>query len=201
MASRRPRTPRSTSPSPTAATRSPRRSCSGASEIVPVKPTTQAHSLGIGSPGDGVFVIEAVRGRGGTAASVSDKEIFAGIDLLASTEGLLTEPAGGTTVAVVKKLAAEGRLDPDETVVAIVTGNGLKTLYDHPAKPWPSKVAVRHRDDALRAGGLPARGRSRARQRAVARVERNPPLPSHPIPSHSGASRSEVPSLRRVGCG
>jgi threonine synthase len=112
----------------------------GASEIVPVKPTTQAHSLGIGSPGDGVFVIEAVRGRGGTAASVSDKEIFAGIDLLASTEGLLTEPAGGTTVAVVKKLAAEGRLDPDETVVAIVTGNGLKTLYDHPAKPWPSKV-------------------------------------------------------------
>ena len=105
----------------------------GASEINPVKPPPQAHSLGIGSPGDGVFVIEAVRGRGGTAASVSDKEIFAGIDLLASTEGLLTEPAGGTTVAVVKKLAAEGRLDPDETIVAIVTGNGLKD----PLRPRP----------------------------------------------------------------
>jgi|SRR5580704_217134 threonine synthase len=112
----------------------------GASEINPVKPTTKAHSLGIGSPGDGVFVIDAVRSRGGTAAAVSDKEIFAGIDLLASTEGLLTEPAGGTTVAVVEKLAAAGRLDPDETVVAVITGNGLKTLYEHPAKPWPDKV-------------------------------------------------------------
>ena len=69
----------------------------------PCKPTTQAHSLGIGSPGDGVFVIEAVASRGGTAASVSDKEIFAGIDLLAATEGLLTEPAGGTTVAVAEE--------------------------------------------------------------------------------------------------
>jgi len=113
---------------------------SGASEIDPVKPTTLAHSLGIGSPGDGVFVIEAVRGRGGTAAAVSDKEIFAGIDLLASTEGILTEPAGGTTVAVIEKLAAEGRIDPDETVVAVITGNGLKTLYEHPAKKWPDKV-------------------------------------------------------------
>ena len=112
----------------------------GASEISPCKPTTLAHSLAIGAPGDGVFVIEAVRGRGGTAAAVSDREIFAGIDLLAATEGILTEPAGGTTVAVVKKLAAEGRLDPDEVVVAMITGNGLKTLYDHPSKPWPSKV-------------------------------------------------------------
>jgi threonine synthase len=112
----------------------------GASEINPVKPTTKAHSLGIGSPGDGVFVIDAVRSRGGTAAAVSDKEIFAGIDLLASTEGLLTEPAGGTTVAVVEKLAAAGHLDPEETVVAVITGNGLKTLYEHPAKPWPDKV-------------------------------------------------------------
>ncbi|HWX46354.1 MAG TPA: threonine synthase [Solirubrobacteraceae bacterium] len=113
---------------------------SGASEINPCEPTTLAHSLAIGAPGDGVFVIEAVRSRGGTAASVGDKEIFAGIDLLAVTEGILTEPAGGTTVAVVKKLAAEGKLDPDETVVAMITGNGLKTLYDHPSKPWPSKV-------------------------------------------------------------
>ncbi len=112
----------------------------GASEINPVKPTTKAHSLAIGSPGDAVFVIDAVRSRGGTAAAVSDREIFAGIDLLAATEGILTEPAGGTTVAVVKKLAAEGRLDPEETVVAIITGNGLKTLYEHPAKPWPDKV-------------------------------------------------------------
>ncbi len=103
---------------------------------------------------------------------VSDKEIFAGIDLLASTEGVLTEPAGGTTVAVVKKLAEQGHLDPDETVVAMITGNGLKTLYEHPSKPWPSKVQCRHRDDARRAGGIPARGRVGAGQRAAARLER-----------------------------
>jgi threonine synthase len=113
----------------------------GASEIQAESPTTLAHSLAIGAPGDGVFVIDAVRTRAGAAATVSDREIFAGIDLLASTEGVLTEPAGGTTVAVVKKLAAEGHLDPDEVVVAMITGNGLKTLYEHPSKPWPSKVA------------------------------------------------------------
>lgn len=109
-------------------------------EIHPCRPTTVAHSLAIGSPGDGYLVIEAVNSREGSAASVSDPEIFAGIDLLASTEGILTEPAGGTTIAVLKKLAASGQLDPDAVVVAIITGNGLKTLDDHPAKPWPSMV-------------------------------------------------------------
>jgi threonine synthase len=110
------------------------------SEIHPCTPTTAAHSLAIGSPGDGYLVIEAVRSRGGSAASASDEEIFAGIDLLAVTEGILTEPAGGTTVAVLKKLAETGELDPDAVVVAIITGNGLKTLDDHPPKPWPSMV-------------------------------------------------------------
>ncbi len=109
-------------------------------EIRPVTPETAAHSLAIGSPGDGYLVIDAVRKRGGTGGFASDPEIFAGIDLLAATEGLLTEPAGGTTVAVLEKLAAEGRFAPDETVVAIITGNGLKTLDDHPEKPWPDKV-------------------------------------------------------------
>ena len=67
-------------------------------------------------------------------------EIFAGIDLLAATEGLLTEPAGGTTIAVLEKLAAAGRFGPDETVVVMITGNGMKTLDEHPPKPWPAKV-------------------------------------------------------------
>lgn len=110
------------------------------SDIHAVKPTTVAHSLAIGAPGDGHLVIDAVAQRGGTAACVEDTEIFACIDLLASTEGVFTEPAGGTTIAVLKKLAEEGRLGPDEVVVAIITGNGLKTLVDHPAKPWPSMV-------------------------------------------------------------
>jgi threonine synthase len=85
-------------------------------------------------------VIDAVHSRGGTAAFASDPEIFAGIDLLAATEGLLTEPAGGTTIAVLEKLAAAGRFAPDDTVVALITGNGLKTLDDHPPKEWPAKI-------------------------------------------------------------
>jgi threonine synthase len=109
-------------------------------EIHAVKPETAAHSLAIGAPGDGYLVVDAVRKRGGTGGFASDPEIFAGIDLLAATEGLLTEPAGGTTIAVLEKLAAAGRFGPDETVVAIITGNGLKTLDDHPQKPWPAKV-------------------------------------------------------------
>jgi threonine synthase len=109
-------------------------------EIHPVTPETAAHSLAIGAPGDGYLVIDAVRKRGGTGGFASDPEIFAGVDLLAATEGLLTEPAGGTTIAVLEKLAASGRFSPGETVVAIITGNGLKTLDDHPQKPWPAKV-------------------------------------------------------------
>jgi threonine synthase len=110
----------------------------GDAEIHPCTPETVAHSLAIGSPGDGYLVIEAVRSRHGSAGSASDEEIFAGIDLLARTEGILTEPAGGTTIAVLSKLARARELDPDATVVAIITGNGLKTLEDHPKKTWPS---------------------------------------------------------------
>ena len=109
-------------------------------EIHPVTPETAAHSLAIGAPGDGYLVIDAVHKRGGTAAFASDPEIFAGIDLLAATEGLLTEPAGGTTIAVLEKLAAAGRFAPDDTVVAMITGNGLKTLDEHPPKQWPAKI-------------------------------------------------------------
>jgi threonine synthase len=109
-------------------------------EIHAVTPETAAHSLAIGAPGDGYLVIDAVRKRGGTGGFASDPEIFAGIDLLAATEGLLTEPAGGTTIAVLEKLARAGRFGPDETVVAVITGNGLKTLDDHPEKPWPEEI-------------------------------------------------------------
>lgn len=112
----------------------------GEEEIQPRVPTTIAHSLAIGTPGDGYLVIDAVRSRGGSAATANDEEIFAGIDLLARTEGILTEPAGGTTVASLSKLAASGQVDPDATIVAIITGNGLKTLEDHPDRPWRSAV-------------------------------------------------------------
>ena len=130
-------------------------------EIQAVTPETAAHSLAIGAPGDGYLVIDAVRKRGGTGGFASDPEIFTGIDLLASTEGMLTEPAGGTTIAVLEKLAAAGRFGPNDTVVAIITGNGLKTLDDHPEKPWPAKIdceldAMLAALEELRRGGSPS---------------------------------------------
>ncbi len=109
-------------------------------EIEPQTPETAAHSLAIGAPGDGSLVVDAVRSRGGSAAAVSDEEIWGAIDLLGATEGILTEPAGGTTIASTARLAQEGKLGPDEVVVAIISGNGLKTLQEHPDKPWPEGV-------------------------------------------------------------
>ncbi|MDX6608927.1 MAG: threonine synthase [Solirubrobacterales bacterium] len=113
----------------------------GSGEIEPQSPHTAAHSLAIGAPGDGPLVVDAVMSRGGSAATATDSEIFDAIDLLGATEGVLTEPAGGTTVASTIKLANEGKLGPDDTVVAIISGNGYKTLDEHPDKPWAEGVA------------------------------------------------------------
>jgi threonine synthase len=112
----------------------------GGGEIAPQTPETAAHSLAIGAPGDGALVVDAVVSRGGAAATASDEEIFEAIDLLGATEGILTEPAGGTTVACTARLAQEGKIGPDEVVVAVISGNGLKTLHEHPDKSWPEMV-------------------------------------------------------------
>jgi len=100
----------------------------GSDHIRPVKPATIAKSLAIGNPADGWYALEAVRRSGGAIAAVSDEEIVAGIRLLARTEGIFAETAGGVTVATVAKLAAAGVIRPDERVVVYVTGNGLKTV-------------------------------------------------------------------------
>jgi threonine synthase len=110
-------------------------------DLEPQSPDTAVHSLAIGAPGDGPLVIDAVRSRGGSAGTVSDVEVFEAIDLLGATEGILTEPAGGTTIASLGQLAAKGKIAPEETVVAIISGNGLKTIQDHPDKAWPEMVA------------------------------------------------------------
>jgi threonine synthase len=106
--------------------------------IEPVKPNTIAKSIAIGNPADGFYVLEAVRESGGWGEAATDAEIVDGIRLLARTEGIFTEPAGGTTVAVTKKLVAQGRIPRDEPVVISVTGNGYKTVEavaDGVAKP------------------------------------------------------------------
>ena len=94
----------------------------------PVKPDTIAKSLAIGNPADGPYAIELARRSGGGIDSVTDDEIREGIRLLAETTGIFTETAGGTTTAVLKKLADRGDIDPDERVAVIITGEGLKTL-------------------------------------------------------------------------
>jgi len=94
----------------------------------PVKPDTIAKSLAIGNPADGPYAIEVARNSGGSIDSVSDDEIRAGIALLAQSTGIFTETAGGVTTATLAKLAARGDIDPDERVVLVITGEGLKTL-------------------------------------------------------------------------
>ncbi len=95
--------------------------------ITPVKPNTVAKSIAIGNPADGVYALDIAHQTNGNIESVSDPEIIEGIKLLAETEGIFTETAGGTTVAVLKKLVEAGKIDPDETTVVYITGNGLKT--------------------------------------------------------------------------
>ncbi|MGH2945393.1 MAG: threonine synthase [Solirubrobacteraceae bacterium] len=94
----------------------------------PVKPDTIAKSLAIGNPADGPYAVELARATCGAIESVSDDEVRAGIRLLAETTGIFTETAGGVTTAVLAKLAEAGAINPDERVVAYITGDGLKTL-------------------------------------------------------------------------
>ncbi len=94
----------------------------------PVKPDTIAKSLAIGNPADGPYALDLARRTGGGVDSVDDDEIREGVKLLAQTTGIFTETAGGVTVGVLRKLAERGEIDPAERVVAIITGEGLKTL-------------------------------------------------------------------------
>ena len=100
----------------------------GTLEITPQKPSTIAKSLAIGNPADGYHAVKAILESGGAGEDVSDGEIVEGIRLLAETEGVFSETAGGVTVAVARKLIARGRLNPEESIVLAITGNGLKTI-------------------------------------------------------------------------
>jgi len=107
----------------------------GSDTIRPVKPDTIAKSLAIGNPADGYFALDAVRQTEGGLAAVSDGEVVEGIRLLARTEGIFAETAGGVTVASLKRLAEEGVVGADERVVLYITGLGLKTLDAVEADP------------------------------------------------------------------
>jgi threonine synthase len=99
----------------------------GKADIEPQKPATLARSLAIGNPADGHYAIKAIKRSGGWAEDVSDPEMIESIQLLAETEGIFTETAGGVTTGCARKLYRQGRIAPEETTVLCITGNGLKT--------------------------------------------------------------------------
>ncbi len=122
---------------------------SNAADVTPIeKPSTVAKSLAIGDPGDGVYALRAIRESGGVAESATNTEILDAIQLLARTEGIFAEPAGGVAVAVLKKLVESGEVHRDEEVVCCVTGNGFKateSILSSISKP----VEIEPRLDAL----------------------------------------------------
>jgi threonine synthase len=124
----------------------------GSDVIRPVKPNTIAKSLAIGNPADGYYATQAVLETGGTGEDVSDQEIIDGIKLLARTEGIFAETAGGVTVAVAKKLIGSGKISRDKTTVMCVTGNGLKTqeaLHNQTISPYYIKPNIGSFEETL----------------------------------------------------
>jgi threonine synthase len=114
----------------------------GTDAIRPVKPKTIAKSLAIGNPADGWYALEVMRKSGGSCAAVTDDEVREAIGLLARTEGIFAETAGGVTIATLCKLAASGAVRPDERVVALVTGHGLKTVEALSGTPGSAPTAT-----------------------------------------------------------
>src|SRR5437870_608599 len=118
----------------------------GETDIQPQKPSTIARSLAIGNPADGHYAIKTITKSGGWAEDVSDGQVVEGIQLVAETEGVFTETAGGVTVSCARKLCLQDRILPDETTVLCITGNGLKTTdalagrYEL-EEPIPPKIA------------------------------------------------------------
>jgi len=119
----------------------------GTFDVRPVRPNTIAKSLAIGDPADGYYALQIVEETGGAMDAATDAAVVEGIELLARTEGIFAETAGGVTVAVLRQLVAAGVVDPDELVVAYITGNGLKTtdaVAQHVAPPLrvPPRLAA-----------------------------------------------------------
>jgi threonine synthase len=119
----------------------------GRNDIEPQKPSTIARSLAIGNPADGFYAARTIAGSGGWAEDSSDPEIVQAMALLAESEGIFTETAGGVTVSAARKLYAQGRIAPEETTVLCITGNGLKTTDAlagrfEVAEPIPPKLAA-----------------------------------------------------------
>ena len=120
--------------------------------VRPVRPQTVAKSLAIGNPADGYYVLKIIKESGGAADAVTDEEIVEGMKLLARTEGIFAETAGGVTIATLKRLVQAGHIRPDELTVAYITGNGLKTqeaVVDSVVQPVHIKPTLRSFEEAM----------------------------------------------------
>lgn len=140
----------------------------GTDLISPIKPNTIASSIAIGNPADGYYVVKTIQETGGWGESATDEEILDGIKLLASTEGIFTEPAGGTEVAVTKKLVQQGRIPRDEPTVICITGNGYKTIEAVAGiveKPFCINADLKNFDDLYNQLNQPSREKAVAGKR------------------------------------
>jgi threonine synthase len=122
----------------------------GLARFEPQKPDTIARSLAIGNPADGPFAIQQIRESGGWADDTSDREVVEAIELLAESEGIFAETAGGVTTGVAQKLVREGRIRADETTIVSITGNGLKTT-DAISAEYPATEAIAPKLEAFEA--------------------------------------------------
>jgi threonine synthase len=123
----------------------------GANEVRPVKPNTVAKSLAIGSPADGWYAIQTARQTGGAIDACTEAEVVEGVMLLAETEGVFTETAGGVTIAVLRRLVESGAIGAEEETVALVTGNGYKTVEALEGTLEPSYHVTPNLDEFLAA--------------------------------------------------
>lgn len=122
----------------------------GTDLIKPVRPNTIAKSLAIGNPADGYYSVKSIKESGGWAEDVTDAEIIEGMKLLAETEGIFAETAGGVTLGAARKLIEQGRIPRDESIVLSITGNGLKTqeaLKDNLVEPVVINAKLSEFDD------------------------------------------------------
>jgi threonine synthase len=120
--------------------------------ITPVRPDSLAKSLAIGNPADGIYSLRVINNSGGSAYAVPEDRIVSGIRLLAETEGIFTETAGGVTVSALAHLAEQGAIGPDELTVVYITGNGLKTqeaVEDEVVNPLSIKPTITSFEAAL----------------------------------------------------
>ena len=128
--------------------------------ITPVRPDSLAKSLAIGNPADGIYSLRVINNSGGSAYAVPESEIVSGIRLLAETEGIFTETAGGVTVSALAHLAKAGAIGADELAVVYITGNGLKTqeaVEGEVVNPLMIKPTITSFEAALQ-GSIPAQG-------------------------------------------